>query len=278
MNESAGSLKILRNLDSYDFALVAGVLVLAWLLASAVRWGLRQSAERAPARVRLPVLRLIPVLRLGIAIGALVIVVPILVEPSLQNVVAIVASVSLALAFVLKDYASSLVAGLVTVIEGPYQPGDWIEVGGIYGEVKLIGLRAVHIVTAYDNEVMIPHSRLWSASISNATSGGHTVLCVADFYLHPDHDAQKARQCLSEVVKTSTYLEPETEVSVIVQEKPWGTHYKLKAHVKDSRDQFQFMTDLTIRGKEALRAMNIRFAQAPYVKTAAAGPAPEPPH
>ena len=266
MNEIAGNLKILRNLDSYDIALVAGVLVLAWLSASAVRWLLRQSAERSPARLRLPILRVIPILRLCIAIGAFIIVVPILVEPSLRNVVTIVASVSLALAYVLKDYASSLVAGLVTVIEGAYQPGDWIEVGGTYGEVKLIGLRAVHIVTAYDNEVMIPHSRLWSASIANATSGGHTVLCVADFYLHPDHDAQKASQCLLEIGKTSTYLERETKVSVIVQEKPWGTHYKLKAHVKDSRDQFKFVTDLTIRGKEALRAMNVRFAQAPYAE------------
>ena len=278
MNEIGGSLKILRNLDSYDFAFVAGVLILAWFLASAVRGVLRRAAERAPARLRLPILRVIPILRLCIGIGALVIVVPILVEPSLQNIVAIVASVSLALAFVLKDYASSLVAGLVTVIEGPYQPGDWIEVGGTYGEVKLIGLRAVHIVTPYDNEVMIPHSRLWSTSISNATSGGHTVLCVADFYLHPDHDAQKASQCLLEIGKTSTYLEPETKVSVIVQEKPWGTHYKLKAYVKERRDQFQFVTDLTIRGKEALRAVNIRFAQAPYVETAAAGPAPDEPH
>ena len=275
MNEIAGNLKILRNLDAYDFALVAGVFVLSWLLASAVRSVLRGVAERAPVRLRLPILRLIPILRLCIAIGALVIVVPILVEPSLQNVVAIVASVSLALAFVLKDYASSLVAGLVTIIEGPYQPGDWIEVGGTYGEVKLIGLRAVHVVTSYDNEVIIPHSRLWSTSISNATSGGHTVLCVADFYLHPDHDARKASQCLLEIGKTSTYLERETKVSVIVQEKPWGTHYKLKAYVKESRDQFQFVTDLTIRGKEALRALNIRFAQAPYAETAAVGPPPE---
>ena len=275
MNEVAGSLKILRNLETYDFALVAGVFILAWLLASAVRWVLRRSAERAPARRRLQILRLIPVLRLCIGVGALVIVVPILVEPSLRNVVTIVASLSLALAYVLKDYASSLVAGLVTIIEGPYQPGDWIEVGGTYGEVKLIGLRAVHLVTPYDNEVMIPHSRLWSTSISNATSGGHTVQCVADFYLHPDHDAQKASQCLSEIAKTSTYLEPETKVSVIVQEKPWGTHYKLKAYVKESRDQFRFVTDLTIRGKEALRAIRIRFAQSPYAETAAAGSVPE---
>jgi hypothetical protein len=46
-------------------------------------------------------------------------------------------------------------------------------------------------------------------------------------------------------------------VSVIVHEKPWGTHYKLKAYLKESREQFDFITDLTIRGKEALRAMGI---------------------
>ena len=32
-------------------------------------------------------------------------------------------------------------------------------------------------------------------------------------------------------------------------------------------EQFDFITDLTIRGKEALRAMGIRFAQAPYAET-----------
>ncbi len=268
MTEGTGKLEILRNLESTDVVRVASVLVLAWLLALTVRWVLRRVAEAAPVRLRLPSLRLIPLLRLCIGIGAFAAIVPIIVEPNFQNMVAIVASVSLALAYVLKDYASSLVAGMVTIIEGPYQPGDWIELDGTYGEVRLIGLRAVHIVTPYDNEVIIPHSRLWSASVSNATSGGHTVLCVADFYLHPDHDARTAHQCLAEIGATSAGLKPDTKVSVIVQEKPWGTHYKLKAYVNESRDQFQFVTDLTIRGKEALRAMKIRFAQAPYSETA----------
>lgn len=160
MSESAGSLGILKNLESQDVVVIVGLLVVAWLLASAVRWLLHNAAERAPVRLRLPVLRLIPILRLGISVAVVVAIVPRLVEPSFQNIVAIVASVGLALAFVLKDYASSLVAGLVTVLEGPYQPGDWIELDGTYGEVKLIGVRAVHIVTTYDNEVIIPHSRL----------------------------------------------------------------------------------------------------------------------
>jgi small-conductance mechanosensitive channel len=32
---------------------------------------------------------------------------------------------------------------VVTILENVYQPGDWIEMDGVYGEVKLISLRAV---------------------------------------------------------------------------------------------------------------------------------------
>jgi len=54
---------------------------------------------------------------------------------------------------------------------------------------------------------------------------------------------------------------------VIAQEKPWGTHYRVKAYVNESREQYLFITDLTIRGKDMLRQMNIRFAQAAYAET-----------
>ena len=270
MNEEIGT-GFLRKLDSADVLLVAAVLVLAWALATAVRWALRRAAEGARPGLRLPVLRVIPVARLSIGVGALVVIVPILVEPSFQNVVALLASVSLALAFVLKDYASSLVAGLVTVLENTYQPGDWIEMDGVYGEVKFIGVRAVHLVTADDNEVIIPHYQIWSKKVSNATSGSHRLLCVADFYLQPDHDGAAVRQRLGEIGETNPGRAPETKVGVVAQEKPWGTHYKLKAYVKESREQFDFITDLTLRGKDALRAMSVRFAQAPYAEAGGKG-------
>ena len=267
MSEDPNTLGFLRMLTWQHVLLVLAVFLLARLLSFAVRWVLRHAAEKAPPRLRLSILRVIPIIRLLIGVGAVVVVVPILVEPTLGNVVALGASVGLVLAFALKDYGSSLVAGLATVLENTYQPGDWIEVDGIYGEVKSINLRAVRIVTADDTEMIIPHSRLWSASVSNATSGNRSLLCVTDFYLHPDHDAVAARRRLAEVAETSSWRKPETPVTVIVLEKPWGTHYRLKTYVKESREQFLFMTDLTIRGKEALRAMGIRFAQAPYAET-----------
>ena len=267
MSEELNAWGLLRKLTWQHVMLVLAVLVSARLLSFAVRWALRHFAESAPPRWRLSILRAMPIARLLIGAGAVVVAVPILVEPTFRNVATLIATVGLALAFALKDYASSLVAGLATVLENTYQPGDWIEMSGIYGEVKSIALRAVRLVTPDDTEVIIPHSLLWTTSISNASSGSRSLLCVAEFYLHPDHDAGAARQRLAEIADTSSYRKPESPVTVIVLEMPWGTQYRLKAYVKESRDQFLFITDLTIRGKEALRAIGIRFAQAPYAET-----------
>ena len=201
-----------------------------------------------------------------IGIAAIAIVVPILVEPNFENVVALLAAVSLAIAFALKDFISCVAAGIVTIIEHTYQPGDWIEVDGTYGEVKAIGVRAVHIVTADNTEVIIPHARLWSSSVFNASGGKRSLLCVTEFYLDADHDGAAVRQMLAGIGETSSYRKPQTSVTVVAAETPWGTRYKIKAYVNESREQFAMITDLTVRGKERLRAASIAFAQTPYAQ------------
>jgi small conductance mechanosensitive channel len=74
------------------------------------------------------------------------------------------------------------------------------------------------------------------------------------------------REALFEIAETSTYRKAEAPVKVVATETPWGTRYKLKAYVSESREQFAMITDLTIRGKERLRTMGVTFAQAPYAE------------
>ncbi|MBZ5522981.1 MAG: mechanosensitive ion channel family protein [Acidobacteriia bacterium] len=266
MNFESGGWKHLQKLVWEDVLVILGVLVAAHLLIVVAQRLLRHTAERARPGLRLSILRAIPLVRLLIRLAALAVIVPIVIEPTVRNVVTLLAGVALALAYVLKDYGSSVVAGLVTVLENTYQPGDWIEVDGAYGEVKSIGARALQLVTPDDTTVIIPHSRLWSASIYNASSGSHSLLCVADFYLHPDHDGFAVRQRLAEIAEANRYRLPDSPVKVIVTEKPWGTHYKLKAYVKESREQFFFTTELTLQSKEALRALHVQFAQAMWAE------------
>ena len=51
---------------------------------------------------------------------------------------------------------------------------------------------------------------------------------------------------------TSCYLAYDRSVAVMLSETPWGTHYKVKAYPFDMRDQFRFVSDLTVRGKRAI--------------------------
>lgn len=92
-------------------------------------------AVKLGGKPRFYILASVPLLRLIIIVVTIIVVVPILVEPSFENMVAIFGALGLALGFAFKDYANSLIAGIVTLYEMPYRPGDWIEVDGQYGEI-----------------------------------------------------------------------------------------------------------------------------------------------
>ncbi len=249
------------------FILVAAV-VTVFLLRRLLIW----LSNRVQSRYRFYILPLIPILRIVIILLAFYLVTQRLINfgnISPSNVFAVIGAASVAIGFAFKDYVSSIIAGIVALYERPYRLGDWIEIDGDYGEVQAHGVRAVRILTPDDTVVIIPHQKLWTNNVANANDGKREHMCVADFYLYPDHDARFVRQKLTDVIATSPYTQLDAAVTVIVLEKPWGTHYRLKAYPIDGRDEFQFISDLTVRGREALAALGVRHAVTPPVATEA---------
>lgn len=105
-----------------------------------------------------------------------------------------------------------------------------------------------------------PHPKLWDQPIFNANDGGQNLLCVADFYLHPHHNATEVKETLHDVALTSAFVQLEQSITVMVLDRPWGTHYRLKAYPIDPRQQTHFVTNLTVRGKAALINLGVQFA------------------
>lgn len=265
MNGTPDLSGLLRDFSETAIIQVSLIVAGAWLLIMLSQRILPWLADRLPGRVRTFLLALVPVLRLVIIAVAAALVIARLIEPTFENLVALLGALGLALGFAFKDYISSLIAGVVTLFELPYRPGDWIEINGTYGEVKAINMRTVTIVTPDDTVVVIPHLKLWDQLIFNANNGGQHLLCVADFYLHPRHDAALVKHTLYDVALTSAFLQITKPITVIVLDKPWGTHYRLKAYPVDPRQQFHFITDLTIRGKAALTSLGMEFAATPAI-------------
>lgn len=90
-------------------------------------------------------------------------------------------------------------------------------------------------------------------------------MCVAHFYMDPEHDGDQVIEALRDVAWTSPYAHLERPVLVVAEEQPWVSHYRLKAYPIEGRDQFRFLTDLTLRGKEQLRRLGVHPCSARVV-------------
>lgn len=269
-DSSTEASRIFRHWGEIEFTRLGLALAAAAVLLLLVKIVVPRVASWLPDRFRFAILPWAPVLRLLILVAAVLYTVPLFIEPTAENLLAVGGATAVAVGFAFKDYASSLIAGVVAIYERPYRPGDWVEIEGIYGEVQGLNLRTVQVLTPDDTQVAIPHLKMWSSAILNANSGKPDLMCVADFYLHPDHDGDLVSEALRDVAWSSPYVNLNRPVLVVAGEKPWGTHYRLKAYPIEGRDQFRFLTDLTLRGRAFLRGRGIRAAVSPVV----ADPAP----
>ncbi|WP_447926613.1 mechanosensitive ion channel family protein [Vreelandella sp. EE27] len=263
MEERKQYARLFNDIDTPAILTVLAILLATVLLIVLSQRGLNWLANRLHGQLRFRVFALVPLTRLLILIAAIVLIVPIVIDPSLRNMVTLFGAIGLAVGFALKDYVSSLIAGVVSAVELPYRPGDWVQIEDTYGEVKHVGMRTVHIQTPDDDLVSMPHLKLWETPVYNANNGGPTLQCVASFYLYVEEQAGWVRQALKDVALTSAYLKFEAPITIVAEEKPWGTHYRIRAYPVDPRQQFLFITDLTVRGKKVLSKAGVQSALLP---------------
>ncbi|MCH2486320.1 MAG: mechanosensitive ion channel family protein [Erythrobacter sp.] len=248
------AVRLLNDFQDISFVQIALIVAGTWAAIKLVRWILPLLAERGPSQTRLWLLGAVPIVRLLLMTGAVLWIVPIVFNITFQNFLVIAGAASVAIGFAFKDYVSSLIAGIVALVEKPYRAGDWVQIDDDYGEVRSVGLRAIKIVTADDNAISVPHARIWTDNISNANDGAHTLQCVADFFLAPQHDTEAIRAALTDVALTSPYLDYGLPIVVVAKEASFATHYKVRLYPFDLRDQFLIVTDITARGKRAIAA------------------------
>lgn len=244
--------QLINDLQDISFTKVGLIVAGTWLAIAIAHRVLPYLAEKGPSQLRLYLLGAVPVIRLALLLVAVLWLIPIIFNITFQNFLVISGAASVAIGFAFKDYVSSIIAGIVSIFERPYRPGDWVEISGDYGEVRAVGMRSIEVRTPSDNIVYIPHDKIWRNNITNANDGSRTLMCVASFYLQPQHDAGVVRTALRDVALTSAYLDYEKPIIVTLEQTAWGTRYKVKAYPFDMRDQFGFISDLTVRGKLAI--------------------------
>ena len=254
---------MLRSWNGTELGHILLILFAAFILYEVIRIVVPRIARRVNPDTRFYMLPWVPLLRLVIILGTATLIVPLIITPTRENVLALLGATALTVGFALKDYISCFFAGLFFLLERPYRIGDWVQIGSEYGEVTEIGLRTVKIVTADDNAITIPHSTLWTQQLINATSGAPDLLCAIYFFVNPAHDNATARKTLKDIAVSSAYINPERPIVVVMNNEPFGLRYKLKAYPKDAREQFLFIADVTERGNFALHKIGLELVTSP---------------
>ncbi|MCB0562881.1 MAG: mechanosensitive ion channel family protein [Phaeodactylibacter sp.] len=226
------------------------VLGSTYLITRVLKWLINQAADRSN-RYRVQWLRAYPIIRLITWLFAIGFLLQLLMR---EHWGILLLGIVIVVGFSAKDGLKDLLGGLWLTIERPFSVGDRITVGGYYGEVKDIGLRATTINTLDDSMVTIPNSYILSNSVSNVNSGENNCMVVTDLWLPIAVDVAVVRKIAYEAVISSPYLNLDKPVKVLVIDhfrERLATVVKVKAYVLDSQYEKLFESDVTEAAKQA---------------------------
>jgi small-conductance mechanosensitive channel len=230
-----------------------------WLINRFINW----LSERVSLKYRLRIKQSLPFWRAFILLLVGIILINLFLNLSPNNILTLSGTVAVAMGFAFKDYVSSLIAGILALFESPYQVGDRVKIGDYYGEIVSYGLRGILIKTPEDNMVTIPHNKIWTEAISNANKGNVEAQTIVNFYFSHNIDIERVTKILYKVAYTSKYTQIRLPILVVIKEKPWGSHFKLKCYPIDARDEFIYQTDLISRAKKVFIKYNISYPSFP---------------
>jgi MscS family membrane protein len=248
-NRSSWS-ELVAGLSSGKVLTIIVIIVAALALSRITSQTLLELGKRVP-RTRFTFSLLVPVTRIAIWMIALAAAIRIL-APRPDMLLAVVASVGLALGLGAQDYVKSLIGGIMILIDRPYQLGDRVKIGEAYGEIDHIGLRCTKLTTPDDTRVTIPNSELIGGMAWNANSGVPDCQVVTDLYLPPQSDPIVASEIGYEAAYSSPFILLAKPVWVIVSDGySYGPYLRvrIKAYVYDHRFEPSFQSDITLRAK-----------------------------
>jgi small-conductance mechanosensitive channel len=151
--------------DVMAFLAAVGV---SYLLSAFIRFTLKEEVytrARTPSGTAYASSRLIhySVLALGFVIGLG------LLGMDLAKVSVLAGALGVGIGFGLQGVVNNFVSGLILLFERPVHVGDAVEVSGLYGEVRHIGIRASTVRTRHGSDIIIPNAEFITANVTNWT-------------------------------------------------------------------------------------------------------------
>lgn len=175
-----------------------------------------------------------------------------------------------AVGFAAKDTLSNLIAGVLLLIDRPFEIGDRIEVwsapkgSSSWGDVMDIGLRATKIKTTDNIVIVIPNNEIMKRDIVNYTLISSAIRVRINIGVAYDTDVQRAKMAIIKVAESIEWVSKEPPPKVVVRSfGESAIDLQLRVWVDDARNRMNTISAITDKVKSAFDAEGIEI---PYPK------------
>ena len=176
----------------------------------------------------------------------------------------------IAIGFAAKDTLSNLIAGVLLIIDRPFEVGDRIEVwtapsgSSTWGDVIDIGIRATRIKTTDNIVIIIPNNEIMTRDIINYTIISSKIRVRINIGVAYDADLPKAKKIILDIADAIEWIVKEPKPKVVV--RLFGessVDLQVRVWIKDARKRMDTISEITDRVKEAFDRQGIEI---PYPK------------
>ena len=188
----------------------------------------------------------------------------IIFEPSREFLIGFMLSGFVAIGFAIKDIAASIIAGIILLVDKPFQVGDRVTFQGHYGDITRIGLRSVKLLTLDESVVTIPNQRFISDVVSSSSAGELGMMAAVDVHVSLEADLYKIEKILKSECKKNKLINGGGKIIVVGKEIlgiNGNVSFKmtLKCILKDAQLEKAFQTNFLMSVNKAFKANDIKL-------------------
>ncbi len=159
----------------------------------------------------------------------------------------------IAIGFAAKDTLSNLIAGVLLIVDRPFEVGDRIEVwtapsgSATWGDVIDIGLRATKIKTTDNIVIVIPNNEIMKRDIINYTIITSKIRVRVNIGIAYDADMEKAKELIIKVADSAEWIAKDPAPKVVVRNfGDSSVDLQLRVWIENARkrmDTISYITD-----------------------------------
>ncbi|MBK1632284.1 small conductance mechanosensitive channel [Thiohalocapsa halophila] len=182
----------------FRLAVIIGSFFVLLIVARIVRAWVRRAVDRTPQLSNLLSGFLVMLVYwLTIAFGLMFVLA--LLGVNITPLFALVGGASFILAFAMQETLGNLAAGLMIMINRPFDEGDYVQVAGLGGTIKHVSIMSTTVTTPDNQVITIPNSRVWGDVITNVTASDTRRVDLV-FGIGYGDSIEQAQQVLEDVV------------------------------------------------------------------------------